>query len=216
MGICTGETKQAGSKMKVFILAAALSAVCADFVGLSAEQLARAGRQEVDGAVQGGIDFSGCSEDPETGLCCVEKEETVTSLRKEPILECTHKNVEQCHYTYVTQFTPSQEEVCEEDFEKQCSITFKQQAYNETVKKCYKPVEKVCNGQGPEEAELSMSHPAAPSMLRNSQASLLETPLVRSSPLRSVVLDVPLRRDLKSVMTRLLLPLWMSQRRFVI
>ena len=61
--------------------------------------------------MQGGIDFSGCQEDPETGLCCVEKEETVTSLEKEPILECTHKNVEQCHYTYVTQFTPSQEEV---------------------------------------------------------------------------------------------------------
>ena len=75
----------------------------------------------------------------------------MTSLEKEPILECTHKNVEQCHYTYVTQFTPSQEEVCEENFEKQCSITFKQQAYNETVKKCYKPVEKVCNGQGEEE-----------------------------------------------------------------
>ena len=61
--------------------------------------------------MQGGIDFSGCQEDPDTGLCCVEKEETVTSLEKEPILECTHKNVEQCHYTYVTQFTPSQEEV---------------------------------------------------------------------------------------------------------
>jgi len=30
------------------------------------------------------------------------------------------------------------------------SITFKQQAYNETVRKCYKPVVKVCNGQGPE------------------------------------------------------------------
>jgi len=128
----------------------------ADFVGhrgghshSSHNQLARRGRQEEP--VQGGIDFSGCEEDPETGLCCVEKEETVTSLEKEPILECTHKNVEQCHYTYVTQFTPSQEEVCEENFEKQCSITFKQQAYNETVKKCYKPVEKVCNGQGPEE-----------------------------------------------------------------
>merc|ERR1739848_565747 len=127
----------------------------ADFVGhrgghhASHGQLARTGRQEEP--VQGGIDFSGCQEDPETGLCCVEKEETVTSLEKEPILECTHKNVEQCHYTYVTQFTPSQEEVCEENFEKQCSITFKQQAYNETVKKCYKPVEKVCNGQGPEE-----------------------------------------------------------------
>ena len=101
--------------------------------------------------MSGGIDFSGCVEDPDTGLCCVEKEETVTSLEKEPILECTHKNVEQCHYTYVTTFTPSQEEVCEENFEKTCSITFAQQAYNETVKKCYTPVEKVCNGQGEEE-----------------------------------------------------------------
>jgi hypothetical protein len=137
------------------VLACGLLAVTvADFVGHNHgghnNQLARGGRQE-EGAVQGGIDFSGCVEDGETGLCCVEKEETVTSLEKEPILECTHKNVEQCHYTYVTQFTPSQEEVCEENFEKQCSITFKQQAYNETVKKCYKPVEKVCNGQGEEE-----------------------------------------------------------------
>ena len=121
----------------------------ADFVGHSHGQEARSGRQET--AIQGGIDFSGCVQDSETGLCCVEKEETVTSLEKEPILECTHKNVEQCHYSYVTQFTPSQEEVCEENFEKTCQITFKQQAFNETVKKCYKPVTKVCNGQGPEE-----------------------------------------------------------------
>ena len=110
----------------------------------------RRGRQE-GGAVQGGIDFSGCVEDASTGLCCVEKEEEVTSIEKEPILECTHKNVEQCHYSYVTQFTPTQEEVCEENFEKTCSITFKQQAFNETVKKCYKPTEKVCDGTGPEE-----------------------------------------------------------------
>ena len=33
------------------------------------------------------------------------------SLEKEPILECVHNEVEQCHYTYVTQFKPSQEEV---------------------------------------------------------------------------------------------------------
>merc|ERR1712241_355829 len=139
---------------RLLVACVLLAAVSADFVGhnhrSSHNQASRRGRQQEE-AVQGGIDFSGCQEDPETGLCCVEKEETVTSLEKEPILECTHKNVEQCHYTYVTQFTPSQEEVCEENFEKQCSITFKQQAYNETVKKCYKPVEKVCNGQGPEE-----------------------------------------------------------------
>merc|ERR1712113_503459 len=113
----------------------------------------RAGRQD-DGdvpEVQGGVDFSGCQEDPDTGLCCVDKEEEVDSVEKEPILECIHKNVEKCHYTYVTQFTPSQEEVCEENFEKSCSITFKQQAFNETVRKCYRPTVKVCNGQGPEE-----------------------------------------------------------------
>ena len=91
-----------------------LALVSSDFVGRSGRhnhnQRSRSGRQE-EGQISGGIDFSGCEEDPDTGLCCVEKEETVTSLEKEPILECTHKNVEQCHYTYVTQFTPSQEEV---------------------------------------------------------------------------------------------------------
>ena len=100
---------------------------------------------------QAGVDFAGCVTEPETGLCCVEKEEMVDSLEKEPILECTHKDTEQCHYTYVTKFSSVPEEVCEENFEKKCSITFKQKASNETVRKCYRPVEKVCNGQGPEE-----------------------------------------------------------------
>merc|ERR1712012_108497 len=151
MGIRKGETINAADKMKVYLrVASCVGLASADFVGLDPEQLARVGRQEDDGAVPGGIDFSGCQEDPETGLCCVEKEEEVTTLKKEPILECTHKNVEQCLYTYVTKFKPSQEQVCEENFEKSCQITFKQQAFNETVRKCYKPVEKVCNGQGPE------------------------------------------------------------------
>ena len=65
-------------------------------------------------------------------------------------MECTHKNVEKCHYTYVTQFTPTQEEVCDETFEKSCQIIFKQQAVEESVKKCYRPLSKVCNGQGEE------------------------------------------------------------------
>ena len=118
---------------------------------------ARAGRNELrrgrqnTGEAQGGVDFSACVQDSDTGLCCVEKEETVKTIQKDPILECTHKNVEKCHYTYITQFSPAQEEICEENFEKSCQITFKQQAFNETVKKCYKPLEKVCNGQGPEQ-----------------------------------------------------------------
>ena len=93
--------------------------------------------------IPGGIDFSACVNDAATGLCCVDKEEQVTTLKKDPILECTHKNTEQCHFTYVTKFKPSQEQVCEENFEKSCQITFKQQAFNETVKKCYKPTAKV-------------------------------------------------------------------------
>ncbi|CAB4054449.1 unnamed protein product [Lepeophtheirus salmonis] len=97
------------------------------------------------------VDFTACLTDIETGLCCIEKEESISSIQKDPVLECTHKNVEKCHYTYVTQFAPSQEEICEENFEKKCQITFKLQAFNETVQKCYKPLEKVCNGQGPEE-----------------------------------------------------------------
>merc|ERR1719315_133022 len=100
----------------------------------------RQGRQSE--SIAGGVDFSGCITEQDTGLCSVQKEETVTSIKKEPILECTHKNTEQCHYTYVTRFKPSQEEVCDENFEKTCSITFKQQTYNETVRKCYVPVEK--------------------------------------------------------------------------
>ena len=120
------------------------------FNGGGFNQVGRQGRQD-GGAVTGGVDFSGCQTDPDTGFCCVEKEESVTTLQKDPILECTHKNIEKCHYTYVTQFEPAQEEVCEENFEKTCQVTFKQQATEETVKKCYKPLEKVCDGQGPEE-----------------------------------------------------------------
>ena len=94
----------------------------------------------------GKINFDGCDVDPDTGLCCVLKEDKITTLEKDPILECTHKNKEQCHYTYVTQFKPTQEEVCEENFEKKCSISFAMRAQNETVEKCYTPLVKVCGG----------------------------------------------------------------------
>jgi hypothetical protein len=44
--------------------------------------------------------------------------------------------------------------VCEENFEKKCQITFRQEASKETVRKCYKPQKKECNGQGPEECRV--------------------------------------------------------------
>ena len=100
--------------------------------------------------VPGGVDFSQAVR-TEDGRLCVIKEDTIETLSKDPILECTHKNVEKCHYTYITQFKAAQEEECEENFEKSCQITFRQEASSETVRKCYRPQEKVCNGQGPEQ-----------------------------------------------------------------
>ena len=105
-------------------------------------------RQEL--AVPGGVDFSQATRTSD-GRLCVIKEERVETLSKDPILECKHKNVEKCHYTYITYFKPAQEETCEENFEKSCQITFKQEAVKETIRKCYRPVEKVCNGQGAQE-----------------------------------------------------------------
>ena len=78
------------------------------------------------------------------------------STGRQKVLECAHKSVEKCHYTYVAQFKPSQEEVCDENFEKSCQITFKQQAYNETVRKCCRPTSKVCNGEGSEEMQAGL------------------------------------------------------------
>lgn len=106
----------------------------------------RRGRQQAaaeETSVPGGVDFSGC-EMQDDGMCCVLKESEIKTIAKDPILECTHKEVEKCHYTYVTEFTPAQEEVCEENFEKKCQITFKQMAVKETVKKCYRPLIKKC------------------------------------------------------------------------
>eukprot|EP00094_Tigriopus_californicus_P013730 TCALIF_13286-PA protein Name:"Protein of unknown function" AED:0.02 eAED:0.02 QI:0/0/0.5/0.5/1/1/2/121/306 len=132
--------------LRLVVLATTLAVALGDF----AHQQGRQGRQSGD-AYQGSIDFSQAQFDEESGKRCVIKDEEVQSIEKEPILECNHKDVEKCHYTYVTEFKPAQEEVCEENFEKSCQITFKQQAVEENVRKCYKPLEKVCNGQGPEE-----------------------------------------------------------------
>ena len=154
-------------------------AVLGDFVGgggsshRNAGGLVRGGRQLDGSAVPGGVDFSGCVTDPATGLCCVDKLETVTSLQKDPILECTHKNVEQCHYTYVTQFTPSQEEVCE-----------------------------VCSGQWPEECRTVYESSCITKYVEKQPGKLSVTPAVQSFLLRSVVPGAPLRGAPRSAMTR--------------
>ena len=71
----------------------------------------------------------------------MQKVSSVETLEKDPILECNHKDVEKCHYTYVTEFEANKEELCNENFEKKCQITFKKEAVQEKVKKCYRPQE---------------------------------------------------------------------------
>jgi len=107
-------------------------------------------QQALPSTVPGGVDFSQATRTAD-GRLCVIKEDSIETLSKDPILECTHKNVEKCHYTYITLFKPAQQEECEENFEKSCQITFRQEASSETVRKCYRPQEKVCNGQGAEQ-----------------------------------------------------------------
>jgi len=57
--------------------------------------------------ITGGIDFSQAQRTPDGRLCVIKYSESET-VAKDPILECTHKNIEKCHYSYVTQFKPSQ------------------------------------------------------------------------------------------------------------
>ena len=114
-------------------------------------KFSRVVRQDVDSKSQvNGFDFSGAALS-EDGKLCIIKEDTIDTLSRDPVLKCEHKTVEKCHLTYVTYFNPSQEEQCEEIFSKKCQITFRKEASRETVRKCYSPLVKVCNGQGPQE-----------------------------------------------------------------
>merc|ERR1711892_1540406 len=76
---------------------------------------------------------------------CVEKEEFREELKKDPVLECLHKSVEKCHYTYKTQFVPIQEEVWDENFVKLCTISYRKIAVNETFLHCYNPLVRDCS-----------------------------------------------------------------------
>ena len=63
-------------------------------------------------------------------------------------MECRHRNIEECHTSYITKFTPQQEEQCVDRYEKSCFITFTKKSVTNTVQSCHKPVVKVCDGSG--------------------------------------------------------------------
>ena len=74
-----------------------------------AEQSPKVQENEVV-TLEDSIDFSQATRNSD-GKLCVLKEQMVESVVRQPLMQCTHRQVEKCHYTYVTQFVPSQEEV---------------------------------------------------------------------------------------------------------
>jgi hypothetical protein len=92
------------------------------------------------------FDFSKAYDDPGTGLKCVNEEASVQTIEKEKLLECVHSTVNVCHYTYVTRFSSQRQEECLDNYGKVCTIAFNKQAVNETMRKCYTPMVKECNG----------------------------------------------------------------------
>ena len=68
------------------------------------------------------VDFSNATVTVDGSRECVNTTGMMEIYEKTPVYECVHKNEEQCHYTYVTQFEPTRQEECEENYEKSCQV----------------------------------------------------------------------------------------------
>ena len=87
----------------------------------------------------------------EDGRMCIIHTDMVESVSREPVLKCAHKMEQKCHKTHITFFTPSQEKVCEEYYEKKCKIIFNKKRVGESFRKCTRPQQKICDGTGQRE-----------------------------------------------------------------
>jgi len=85
------------------------------------------------------------------GRKCIIHTDLVESYTKEPLMRCDRKMEKKCHKTFITFFTPNQEKVCEEFFEKKCTIIFNKKRVGKSIRKCVRPKQKICDGNGPEE-----------------------------------------------------------------
>ena len=72
-------------------------------------------------------------------------EEEKEDIEQEEESQCTQQNVMQCYNTYVTKYTDSIQEKCEEVFIKTCRIIMRSRAYNHTTRLCKRPLLKKCD-----------------------------------------------------------------------
>jgi len=84
------------------------------------------------------------------GQKCINKVVLESQTEYDDIVVCKHSYDKRCHTTYSTDYEPTQEEKCDENFRKNCFIEYSQTAYNETVQICRQPLLKDCNLSGPE------------------------------------------------------------------
>lgn len=85
------------------------------------------------------------------GERCIDKVVMIQTTEYDDVITCKHSYSEKCHTTYLTDYTPQQEEKCEENFKKNCFIEFKKKASDEKVQFCFTPLLKNCEKSGPEE-----------------------------------------------------------------
>ena len=88
------------------------------------------------------------------GERCIDKVVMVEETEYDDVITCKHSYSEKCHTTYATDFTPQQEEKCEENFKKSCYIEYKKQAGDEIVDFCFTPLVRNCDIPGPEECTI--------------------------------------------------------------
>ena len=84
------------------------------------------------------------------GERCIDKVIMTQETEYDDVITCKHSYSEKCHTTYATDYEPTQEEKCEENFKKNCFIEFKPKASQEQVQFCYTPLVKNCDTPGPE------------------------------------------------------------------
>ena len=120
---------------------------------------------------------------------CVLKNLEIDTVSRQPVMECTHRNIERCHFTYTTKYKPSQEQICEESFKKICHITFLQRATNETVKRCTRPISKACSGQGPKECRTFYETSCSTKNIKSSTGELVRETSCQKLPVEIRLLN---------------------------
>ena len=64
----------------------------------------------VDSAPEG-VNLTGCVVDRQSGHCCIDKVDQVSSPVTDPVLECLTHHEKVCHTSYVTEFLSKEDKV---------------------------------------------------------------------------------------------------------